>query len=249
MLMPYNMTANSKRLRLETGGAVLFWPLLLAAILVFHIGLFMIGKIAAYGALVQATSYLQLAVIRTSLVLFFEVSLSISLLNLIGFERSKIFREFFELDGLPRMILAGAVTGIVLFAAREIFYRVNGFGMTGMTDVSIFYKYPEFSVFLGRILKHLTTPFGEELFFRGFLFTMFSMRFSGVKALILSSLVFSASHLNPDKSFSGEVLLAHIWVFINGIVYCFLFRKYKNLFPSIAAHAMFNLLTSLFYLG
>jgi len=249
MLMPYNIPANLKRLRLETGGAVAFWSLLLAAILVFHLGLFLIGKIAAYGMVVQATSYLQLAVIRISLVLFFEVSLSILLLNLIGIERLKIFRMVFGSEGLGRMVLAGAIAGIVLFGAREFFYRVNGFGMAGITDVSMFYKYPEFSVFLSRILKHLTTPFGEELFFRGFLFTMFSMRFSGVKALIMSSLIFSASHLNPGKLFSGEVLMAHIWVFINGGVYCFLFRKYKNLFPSIAAHVLFNLLTSLFYLG
>lgn len=240
---------NSMRHRLEAGGAASFWSLLLAAVLVFHLGLFLLRNIVALEILVQATSYLQLAIIRTTLILFFEVTFSLSLLVLIGLGLSKTFKAFFKLDGLHRKVFAGAMAGILLFVVTELFYRVNGFGLNDISNVSIFFKYADFPVLLGRVLKHLTIPFGEELFFRGVLFTALSLRFSTSKALIISSLIFSASHLNPTRSFLGEEFIRYIGFFINGCVYCFLFKKHKDLFPSIAAHSTFNLLTSFFYLN
>ncbi len=242
------MPENPQWHRLETGGAAAFWSLFLAAVSVFHLGLFLTRKIAAYGTLVQAASYFQLAAINTTLILFFEVSFSLLFLSFLGVSFSKILRMFFELHELYRKLLAGAIAGILLFVVTGIVYRVNVYGLAGISGVSVFFKYPEFPVLLGRILKHLTLPLGEELFFRGVLFTMLSLRLSVAKALILSSLLFSASHLNLAKSFSEEEFVRYIGFFLNGCAYCLLFKKYKNLFPSIAAHSMYNLLTSLFYL-
>jgi membrane protease YdiL (CAAX protease family) len=77
------------------------------------------------------------------------------------------------------------------------------------------------------IFSFTFTPFAEEIFFRGFL--------SDRIGIVLSSLLFSLAH------FSYSSPSEFIGTFTAGMVFAILCRKRKSLVPSIAAHALFNL--------
>jgi hypothetical protein len=82
---------------------------------------------------------------------------------------------------------------------------------------------------------------GEEFFFRGYALAGLSRKGSANFALVLSSLLFSAVHLNP---------VGFVPFFFAGIVLGTLFLKTGSLTASVTAHAVNNLVvTTLTFLG
>ncbi len=76
------------------------------------------------------------------------------------------------------------------------------------------------------------SPVAEEILFRGFLYRRFG--------IILSSAVFSASHL-----FYGSVAEIVVAFFLAAFL-CVLFQRSGSLYPAIIAHSLFNLATVMF---
>ncbi len=83
-------------------------------------------------------------------------------------------------------------------------------------------------------------PIMEEIFFRGFTYKAFRGRFGVIPAMILSSLIFAAFHVN---------LAAFLPIFILGMMLCYLYEKTGSLVPSMTAHVVHNLLMVSFTLG
>lgn len=98
---------------------------------------------------------------------------------------------------------------------------INSF-MTDMTRAGLS------SVFLLLIVAPLT----EEILFRGIILKGLASRYSPMKAIIISSLLFSVLHLNPYQLFPA---------FVIGLLLGFLYLKVKSVLLCVLAHSLSNL--------
>ncbi|MEK6528126.1 MAG: type II CAAX endopeptidase family protein [Nitrospirota bacterium] len=73
-------------------------------------------------------------------------------------------------------------------------------------------------------------PIGEEILFRGVIYTAIKERLGFVTALILQSALFSVMH-------GSNIAIP----FLLGIVFALLYEKTKSLYPSISVHFFYNL--------
>jgi membrane protease YdiL (CAAX protease family) len=88
-------------------------------------------------------------------------------------------------------------------------------------------KHPIWFFFVGAIVA----PLVEEIFFRGFLFQGFRQVYGWRTALLLSSAMFAAAHLDP---------VSLIPTFILGCVLAYVFHRSNSLWPGIMFHATIN---------
>lgn len=77
----------------------------------------------------------------------------------------------------------------------------------------------------------LLAPFVEEIFFRGFLFQGFRQKYGWKSAMLLSSAIFAAAHLDP---------VALIPTFLLGFVLAYLYHRSNSLWPGIILHFLIN---------
>ncbi len=77
-------------------------------------------------------------------------------------------------------------------------------------------------------------PIVEEIFFRGFLFQGFRQKYGWQNAILISSAVFGAAHLDP---------VSLIPTFILGCVLAYLYHRSNSLWPGIIFHATINTLS------
>ena len=74
-------------------------------------------------------------------------------------------------------------------------------------------------------------PFVEEIFFRSFLFQGFRQKYGWVRAMLLSSAIFAAAHLDPASL---------IPTFVLGLVIAYLFHRSNSIWPGIILHFLIN---------
>jgi len=77
----------------------------------------------------------------------------------------------------------------------------------------------------------VAAPLVEEIFFRGFLFQGFRKRYGWLPALLLSSSIFAAAHLDP---------VSFIPTFILGVVLAYLYHRSNSVWPGIIFHFLIN---------
>lgn len=77
----------------------------------------------------------------------------------------------------------------------------------------------------------IVAPLVEEIFFRGFLFQGFRQRYGWIAALLLSSGIFAASHLDP---------VSFIPTFILGAALGYVYHRSNSLWPSVILHFLNN---------
>jgi uncharacterized protein len=81
------------------------------------------------------------------------------------------------------------------------------------------------------IVGIIVAPIVEELFFRGFLFQGFRQRYGWVGAMLLSSVIFAAAHLD---------LASLIPTFILGGVLAYVYHRSNSVWPGIILHFLVN---------
>lgn len=81
-------------------------------------------------------------------------------------------------------------------------------------------------------------PIGEEIFFRGYIFTTLSERYSLWGGALLSSLVFALLH-----GINWNLPL----IFIHGLLYAYFLHKSKSLMAVVAGHSLKNATTLAFH--
>ncbi len=77
----------------------------------------------------------------------------------------------------------------------------------------------------------VVAPFGEECFFRGFLYNIIKDRWGRIAAAIISSLMFASIHV---------ALPQFIMLFIMALLQCFLYERARSIWVPIFSHALFN---------
>jgi membrane protease YdiL (CAAX protease family) len=90
-------------------------------------------------------------------------------------------------------------------------------------------------VSLGVMAVVLAAPVGEEVFFRGFVFSALRARFGLPRGVLLSAVVFGLVHF-----LGGPLLVVLMTCF--GVALALLFHRRGSLAAPIAAHAIFNLI-------
>ena len=83
-------------------------------------------------------------------------------------------------------------------------------------------------------------PLIEEIFFRGFAYKAFRQKLGVPRAMMVTSAIFAAFHMN---------LAAFAPIFILGMFLCYLYEETGSLVPSMTAHMLHNLLMVNFTLG
>ena len=79
----------------------------------------------------------------------------------------------------------------------------------------------------------LAAPFAEEMFFRGFLLAALVHPMGALRAAVLSSAIFAASH------FTVAIMIP---VFVTSLLLSWLYLKTRSIWPPVTAHAAQNLL-------
>lgn len=77
----------------------------------------------------------------------------------------------------------------------------------------------------------LVAPFVEELLFRGIILRGFLRRYSRVNALLFSSIIFGAAHLNLYQFIGAGVL---------GLLLGWLYMHFRSILPGMFFHAIYN---------
>jgi len=81
------------------------------------------------------------------------------------------------------------------------------------------------------IVGAVIAPFVEEIFFRGFLFQGFRQRYGWINAMLLSSGIFAAAHLQ---------LAALIPTFILGNLLAYIYHRSNSVWPGMLLHFLVN---------
>jgi membrane protease YdiL (CAAX protease family) len=156
------------------------------------------------------------------------------------FHRLQLKRE-----GLPDALLWGFITVIIAFVITI------GLGLLYMyitrIDPSKFSNIPDLQqLFSITSLYILVTvqPFCEEFFFRGFLFEKILKRGGPILAILTTSLLFGVSHLSYTYAYAAIIAVV-LGILLSVVVY-----KTKNLYSSIFAHTLINVISlTLFFFG
>ena len=86
---------------------------------------------------------------------------------------------------------------------------------------------PAWFFFVGAVIA----PLVEETFFRGFLFQGFRQRYGWINAMLLSSAIFAAAHLD---------LVSLIPTFVLGNVLAFIYHRSNSVWPGVILHFLVN---------
>ena len=153
----------------------------------------------------------------------------ISLLHIIG--QKKI--EFKKIIFFLLLLLIGTIASIssVFFLLRLLLLFPGGSRFFETISTELDYVPPATSPFLSKfILSVLIGPFVEEFLFRGVLLNKWAEGFGIKKAVILSSLLFMALHLNSFfvPQFILGILLAIIYVKTKTLIYPLLLHSINN---------------------
>lgn len=81
------------------------------------------------------------------------------------------------------------------------------------------------------VVGAIVAPIVEEIFFRGFLFQGFRQKYGWMPALLLSSAIFGAAHLDP---------VSLIPTFVLGCVLAVVYHRSNSVWPGILFHAAIN---------
>ena len=81
------------------------------------------------------------------------------------------------------------------------------------------------------VVGAVVAPIVEEIFFRGFLFQGFRAKYGWLPAVLLSSAIFGAAHLDP---------VSLIPTFVLGCVLAYMYHRSNSVWPGILFHAAIN---------
>jgi membrane protease YdiL (CAAX protease family) len=90
------------------------------------------------------------------------------------------------------------------------------------------------------IAAAVVAPFFEELFFRGFLFGVYRRRQPLWLAYLVSSVLFTILHLEPNRMSLSQMAGLSVGIFLLAILLAWLYQHTGSLYPGMIAHAINN---------
>jgi len=121
--------------------------------------------------------------------------------------------------------------GIIL----SLIYNVLSFYINKFFNISNLYQ--EINIFKTLISMVLIGPIIEELMFRGIIYNSLKEKYSNMKAILITTTLFSLMHVN---------IFQMIYAFALGFILIYVYEKYKTIKAPIIVHMFSNLTTTLF---
>lgn len=131
---------------------------------------------------------------------------------------------YFLLYGLTVSLVSHFVPGLNVNQQQEIgFNNVQGSAQLLMTFVSLV----------------VLPPLAEEIMVRGFLYSSLKKALPGIRAVLVTSLIFASAHL-PEGGAAGPLYIAALDTFVLSLILIYLREKTGSLWASITLHAAKN---------
>jgi len=90
------------------------------------------------------------------------------------------------------------------------------------------------------VVASVVAPFFEELFFRGFLFGVYRRRQPLWLAYLVSSVLFTIPHLQPNRMNVNQMLGLSVGIFMLAMLLAWVYERTGSLYPGMIAHALNN---------
>ncbi|PKM54311.1 MAG: hypothetical protein CVV00_08690 [Firmicutes bacterium HGW-Firmicutes-5] len=154
-------------------------------------------------------------------------------LSVVIFSKQKLSQTFAIRHMSIKNSLTSMVTGIGLVFLMNGLIRF----ISAATDIEFSYlsssTFRVYNLWFLMVVVGILTPIFEELFFRGVVLSRLSHGFGPLVSILLSSVMFSLSHMNPVQS---------IYVFPVGLLAAYLVYKTGSIFSAIWLHTLYNIL-------
>ena len=161
------------------------------------------------------------------------------------FDKQKIFDSIkLKVENVDLVLVWGVITAIIAFIVIvSIGIVLNFFGFdvsksSNITDLKHFFSIPSMMILI------VVQPFAEEFFFRGFLLDKLTGVLGSANAIIITSILFGLAHLSYGNIYPA------LMTGIVGFILAILVVRTKNLYTSIIAHILFNIISfSIYFIG
>jgi membrane protease YdiL (CAAX protease family) len=154
-------------------------------------------------------------------------------LRVIGLRRPRWTDPFYGLGALPLYLAIYLITvGIITYVVPSL--NVNEKQQLGFNNVN-----GTRELILTFISLVILPPIGEEILFRGFLYSSLKKNLPTVAAVVGTSAIFAAGHL-PEGGSAGPLYIAAIDTFILSLILILLREKTGGLWASMTLHAVKN---------
>ena len=121
------------------------------------------------------------------------------------------------------------IAGYIVIILHNVVLMALGVDTQGEAILKIFSELDSPIWFF--IVGVVFAPLVEEIFFRGFLFQGFRQRYGWIAAIIISSSIFAAAHLDP---------VSFIPTFVLGAVLAYVYHRSNSVWPGIILHFLVN---------
>jgi CAAX protease family protein len=145
------------------------------------------------------------------------------------------------------MGLGGGVTGLVVIGSIGALLSQVGLETNQLEQFKFVLQEGPLALVVFLIAAAIVAPFVEELFFRGFLFGVYSRRQPVWLAYVVSSVLFTVLHLEPTRMNLQQMAGLSIGIFLLALLLAWLYHHTGSLYPGMIAHAVNNATAALLF--
>ncbi len=140
---------------------------------------------------------------------------------------------------------------IILLMNVLIVYSVYFFDKNATINLNFNYIQKSISPLLRLLLTMFVVGFWEEIVFRFFVFNFMKIKYNVMIAAIFSSLIFSLVHISSYNDVSNgdnfKFSLLLFSAFLIGVIFSFIYVKYKSIWMLILFHMFWNVFQNTLY--
>jgi|SRR5579864_1903727 len=144
------------------------------------------------------------------------------------------------LDYTLRMGLAAGLGGLVAIDVIGTFLSQFGLRPNQLEQFQFVLSEGPLSFAVLLVAAAIVAPFFEELFFRGFLFGIYRRKQPGWLAYLVSSVLFTILHLEPNRMNLSQMAGLSAGIFLLALLLAWVYEHTGSLYPGMIAHAINN---------
>jgi membrane protease YdiL (CAAX protease family) len=144
------------------------------------------------------------------------------------------------LDYTLRMGLAVGIGGLIAIDLVGTLLSQVGLRPNQLQQFDFVLSEGPFAFVVLLIAASVIAPFAEELFFRGFLFGIYRRRQPVWLAYLVSGVLFTVLHLEPQRMTVPQMAGLSVGIFMLAMLLTWLYQHTGSLYPGMIAHAVNN---------
>ncbi|MGE6415583.1 CPBP family intramembrane glutamic endopeptidase [Planococcus kocurii] len=131
-----------------------------------------------------------------------------------------------------KLIAVWTITLIVVSILLVIAMSFMGVGTENSKTESLQSQMTLLNFAIGFVSAAIISPIYEEIFYRGFLYRFFSIRYGVLSGMMISSIIFTVVHIPTFNTLPVN--------FVSGLIFSWVYQKTGSIIPSILIHGIFN---------